>query len=93
MKRFMPILILPLALMGCVVIEPVPGPGTPVEDACGASGLQGLVGQHSRVLRTMRFAGPVRIVEFGMAVTMDYSAERLNIWLDEDGFIDRVTCG
>ncbi len=91
MKHFMPILILPLAVMGCVIIEPVPA--DPVENACGASGLQGLVGQHSRVLRTIRFAGPVRIIEFGMAVTMDYSAERLNIWLDEDGFIDRVTCG
>ena len=93
MKHFMPNLILPLVLMGCVVIEPPPGPGTPVEDACGASELQGLVGQHSRILRSMRFAGPLRVIEFDMAVTMDYSAERLNIWLDEDRFIDRVTCG
>jgi Peptidase inhibitor I78 family len=96
MKHFLSplILTLPLALMACVMIEPVPGgPLDPATDACGASGLQGLVGQHARVLNTMRFAVPVRVIEAGMAVTMDYSAERLNIWLDEDRFIERVTCG
>ena len=86
-----------LALVACVVV-PLPSVGgggtTPApEDACGASGLQGLVGQPSAVLQTMRFAGPVRIIEPNMAVTMDYSAARLNIWLNGAGRIDRVTCG
>lgn len=86
-----------LALASCVVV-PLPSVGgggaTPApEDACGASGLQGLVGQSSAVLQTMRFAGPVRIIEPNMAVTMDYSAARLNIWLNSAGRIDRVTCG
>ncbi|MES2665383.1 MAG: I78 family peptidase inhibitor [Pseudomonadota bacterium] len=85
-----------LALAACVVVPlPTGGGGvTPApEDACGASGLQGLVGQPSAVLQTMRFAGPLRIIEPDMAVTMDYSAARLNIWLNSAGRIDRVTCG
>jgi hypothetical protein len=83
-----------LGLAACVpVAEEVPMPTTPVEDACGASGLQGLVGQPRSVLATMKFAGPVRIIEPGMAVTMDYSAERLNIVIGETGWIESVSCG
>jgi hypothetical protein len=68
-------------------------PALPPDDACGAPGLQGLVGQPRRVLETMTFAGPVRVIEPGMAVTMDYSPNRLNIELDDEGTITRVTCG
>ena len=83
------VLALALALAGCV--EPVPD--LPPADACGAPGLQGLVGQPRSVLATMKFAGPVRVIEPGMAVTMDYSPNRLNIELDAAGRITRVTCG
>lgn len=88
------LLALPVALMGCVP-EPEP-PVTdpaPVEDACGASGLQELIGQSAKKLEVMRFAHPVRIIRPGMAVTMDYSAERLNIEVDAAERITRVTCG
>lgn len=84
-------LTLPLLLAACVV-EPVP-PAEPVEDACGAAALQGLVGQPRSVLETMRFGQTTRIIEPGMAVTMDYQAARLNIWIAESGRIERVTCG
>jgi Peptidase inhibitor I78 family len=33
------------------------------------------------------------VIQYGMAVTMDYSATRLNIWLDRRDVIERVTCG
>ena len=62
-------------------------------DTCGASALSGLVGQDRKVLETMKFGGPVRIIEPGMAVTMDYMESRLNISVDEAGRIDRVSCG
>lgn len=79
-----------LALAGCVIEDPVlPAP----DNLCGASELQGLVGQPQSVLQTMRFAGPVRVIQPGMAVTMDYLAERLNFWIAEDGRIESVTCG
>lgn len=93
--RFSAILFaLPLALMGCVPEPepPVTNP-TPVEDACGASALQDLVGQSAKKLEVMRFAKTVRIIRPGMAVTMDYSAERLNIEINEAEVITRVSCG
>ena len=65
----------------------------PVEDTCGASVLSGLVGQNRSVLQTMKFATTVRIIEPGMAVTMDYVENRLNIEVDEAGVISRVSCG
>ena len=88
------LLALPVALMGCV---PEPAPPavnpTPAEDACGASGLQDLIGQSAKKLEVMRFAHPVRILRPGMAVTMDYSAERLNIEVDAAERITRISCG
>lgn len=92
-----PAIALTLALSGCVVAAPPqpdgPLPPEPSPDACGASGLQGLVGQSDRVLRTMRFSQPVRVIRPGMAVTMDYSPFRLNIETDRAGRIMRVYCG
>jgi hypothetical protein len=93
--RFSPLLlVLPLALIGCVPepAPPVTDP-TPMEDACGASGLQDLVGQSAKKLEVMRFAHTVRIIRPGMAVTMDYSAERLNIEINAAEVISRVNCG
>jgi hypothetical protein len=80
----------PLLLAGCV--EPAPVPGDPGGN-CGAAELQYLVGQPGVVLDGMRFSQDVRVVEFGMAVTMDFNPERLNIWLDQRDVIERVTCG
>ncbi len=77
-------------LSACVA--PVP-PVDPGPDACGASELQYLVGKPGVVLDGMRFSQDVRVIQPGMAVTMDYSATRLNIWLDRRDVIERVTCG
>ena len=84
-----------LALSACVpVVDPGPVvPELPPDDACGAPGLQGLVGQNRSVLQTMKFGVPTRVIEPGMAVTTDYSPTRLNIELDDRGTIIRVTCG
>ncbi|WP_284326788.1 I78 family peptidase inhibitor [Cypionkella aquatica] len=87
-SRFL--LVLPLALMACMPEEPA----TPsAEAACGADQLQTLVGQSAKVLETMRFGQTVRIIRPGMAVTMDYAAERLNINIDAAEVITRVNCG
>lgn len=90
--RFM-ILCMPLALMACVdPMLPPEGP-FPIEAACGADQLQDLVGQRASRLETMRFAGPVRIIRPGMAVTMDYLPNRLNIYIDDFERIAEVKCG
>lgn len=85
------ILALALGLAACV--EPAPEPAPMPEDACGAGALQGLVGQSATVLDTMKFAGPVRILRPGMAVTMEFSPARLNILVDGREMIERVSCG
>lgn len=79
-----------ILLAACVEPPPV---AMPAEDACGAAGLQGLVGQPATVLQTMRFGVQTRIIRPGMAVTMDYRADRLNIEIDAAEVIARVACG
>ena len=93
MKSGVVALILCGSLVGCVPVpEAPPALPAPVEDACGAAGLQGLVGQPARILQTMRFGVETRIIRPGMAVTMDYRPERLNIDIDANEQIIRVYC-
>lgn len=89
--RIAPIIALMLApaLAACVM----PEPDDPLADACGASALQGLVGQPAQVLAAMTFAQPLRVIRPGQPVTMDYSPARLNIEIDASEKISRVSCG
>ena len=96
MPRYAAVLMaLPLLAALAACVDPAPGlpPAPPTDEACGAPTLQWLVGQDRKVLETMKFAQPTRVIEPGMAVTMDYNPARLNIWLNEAGRIDKVTCG
>lgn len=79
-----------ILLAACVDDAPV---AMPDADACGAAALQTLVGQPASVLETMRFGVETRIIRPGMAVTMDYRADRLNIEIDAGEVIARVVCG
>jgi hypothetical protein len=94
MARLVPILAA-LLLTACETTSNpiVSGPAAPVENACGAADLQSLVGQNASVVEGMRFSQPMRLLRPGMAVTMDYSAERLNIQVNEVEVIEAVTCG
>ena len=88
------VFLLPLAVSACVVPVTPPGGGDMGgADSCGAGALQGLVGQPESVLQGMRFSQPVRVIGFGMPVTMDYAPGRLNIEMGPDGRIARVWCG
>jgi hypothetical protein len=96
MKRWVMMAVLPV-LAACVqqtdprfLGPPIPAPGV---DACGAAELQDMVGKPRRVLETIRFAVPVRIIEPGQPVTADFSESRLNILLDEAGIITEIRCG
>lgn len=70
-----------------VVIDP------PAASSCGADAMQSLVGKSAKVLETMKFGVVTRIIRPDMGVTMDYVAERLNIEIDKDERIIRVSCG
>ena len=89
------LLLLPMLLVvGCtpdLPVSPVPPPDQ--SGQCGAANIQRLVGQPARVLETMTFAPPTRIIRPGQAVTMDYAPNRLNIEIDESERIARVYCG
>ncbi|MDP2738635.1 MAG: I78 family peptidase inhibitor [Pseudorhodobacter sp.] len=80
------------ACMGEVQTPPTNGADADA-DACGASSLQALLGKPESVLKDMIFAGPLRVIHPGQAVTMDYSAARLNGEIDAAGLIARVNCG
>jgi len=41
----------------------------------------------------MTFPAPMRVIRPGMAVTLDYSEERLNITVDKKNRISDVYCG
>jgi hypothetical protein len=86
-----------LAAAACVpVSDPYPGDPGPVQDSvnqCGALDLQYLVGAPASELDRMRFNKPVRVIYPDTAVTMDYSADRLNFEVDRTGRITRVNCG
>ncbi|NHB77905.1 I78 family peptidase inhibitor [Rhodobacter calidifons] len=80
-------LALAAGLTGCVAAE------EPDHDACGADGMQALVGQSRDVLAGMALPSGTRLITPGMAITEDYSARRLNIDLGPDGRIRRLWCG
>lgn len=83
-----------VTLVGCAEPRPDPRPDPVDPGTCGADQLQFLVGQNEGVLAAMTFrAGTVRVIRPGMAVTMDYRSDRLNLELDRTGRIVRVFCG
>lgn len=79
-------LALTLALAACVA-------GEPQQNACGADGMQDLVGKDQAVLAAMSLPQGTRIITPGMAVTEDYSASRLNIDIDARDRIAGLWCG
>lgn len=93
MKLAFPLLLCAPLLLSACVMEPVPMPPPDPQASCGADQLQYLVGRTGVVLDGMRFSQDVRVIQHGMAVTMDYSPTRLNFWLDRRDVIERVTCG
>lgn len=89
MKHMVIALVAPLALAACLAEEPA---AMPEDDACGASALQHLVGQPKSVLDGMTFAPGTRILPPDAAMTMDFRPDRLNIFIDENGLIERLQC-
>ena len=91
-----------LALSACAV-GPMPPPPPPDElpprsspdaDECGATALQGLVGQDRARAPSSRPGRPVRVFARGDAVTMDFNPYRLNVEHQPGGGrILRVYCG
>lgn len=77
-----------LGLVGLAACEPVPPP-LPV--ACDDS-YASLVGSNIGAV-TLPSTLPHRIITPGMAVTEDFNPDRLNVYVDDKGWIARVDCG
>ena len=91
--------ILAVPLAACATVEP------PIQDhgvtpgyTCSDAMLGQFVGQQAtQALGTemLRVSGSrtIRWVRPGMAVTMDFSPQRLTVHLDSAGRVERATCG
>lgn len=100
MRSLIAVAALGIGLAGCATTEEkgLDASGNDVRYACDATRVQGLIGQTATQAlgteavrgsgsRTMRWISP------GMAVTMDYRTDRLNIHLDGQNRVTRIDCG
>lgn len=81
---------------------PAVDPPTPPQDAtampkCDSTNIQQFVGQQRSAeleQKMLQVSGAtlVRWAEFGTAVTMEFRADRLTAFLDEQGRINRISC-
>jgi hypothetical protein len=75
-----------------------PAEGAPERGSCDAAAARTLVGRRATealVTEAQHLTGArrVRSIRPGMMVTMDYSAERLNIHIGPDDKVERFVCG
>ncbi len=74
-------------------------PATPPSaTACNAEAVQAFVGRAATgdtvdAARLAAGAELVRVIKPGQMVTLDYRSERLNLYLDAAGAVERVSCG
>lgn len=87
-------------LAGCDMVEMAPPAGEmpanmppAAEDTCGAAGFADLIGQPRSAAETAALPVDARIVGPDDAVTMDFNPERLNVLLNDNNLVDRLTCG
>ncbi|MDT8757961.1 I78 family peptidase inhibitor [Sphingomonas psychrotolerans] len=93
-------LLLPLALLatGACRYDNAPEAAPPPPGKCVADGLGSLTGKarsEAVAKEALRLSGAknLRWIAPGMAVTMDYREDRLNLNVDEKGKILRAHCG
>ncbi len=85
----------PLSLAACSYERPAPV--DPIRE-CNADRVQPLVGREAKpqvIERAKQRSGArtVRVIKPGMAVTMDYRSDRLNVELDDVNTIKALRCG
>ncbi len=99
MKRFA---VIAVALAGCTsnAAAPVAETMPPVvaDDGCGGSRVVDLVGKPMSEaveadVRQRSGAKSVRVIRPGMAVTMDFRPDRLNVDVDEKNVVTGIRCG
>lgn len=91
---FRPLVVLTPALLVLVACMPAPMPTVPAPaDSCGARALQHLVGTPLSTFNPGSIKGPVRVLAPGSMMTMDHRPDRVNIYHNARGVVEKVTCG
>lgn len=96
-------LLMRAALLALVLVSacaaqqpPTPTPGTADEataaDTCGASRFRHLIGTQASAIDRSTLPPRARVIMPGQMVTMDFSAERLNIQVAPDGRVTTLRC-
>lgn len=89
--------VLPMLALGACAMTAANDPqvGEGVCDASRADALVGQAGTSELGARALAATGArgLRWIRPGMAVTMDYRSDRLNIHLDAQNRVERITCG
>jgi len=95
-------IVLVAALLGSVACTPVEMRGetpaaAPVDSACNADSLGDLVGKRASdaradVMQTRSGARTLRWIAPNTATTKDFRVDRLNVYVDAKGRIERFTC-
>ena len=95
MKRLWPLVLLAACSFAAPPVVPTQVPAVPdaAADTCGARPFEGLIGQPATALERLLIMQPIRILRPLDPVTEDYSAARLNIYIDGAERIGRLTCG
>lgn len=82
-----------MVLAGCQIDPAPPAVGEiPGPDECGRQAWLQAIGKNIDTLDIPQ-GKPLRIIRPGMAVTLDYFPERLNIHVDDKGRVLDVNCG
>lgn len=92
-----PAMLAPLMVAACSTV-PTDGAGPPLSGSCRNEGLSAYVGQNATPEtggEIMRKSGArvLRWVPKGAIITMEFSADRVTIYLDANNKIERVNCG
>ena len=91
--------VMALALAACATTPPPPTePGPPVAGPCNAQGARWAIGQAATPeaverIRVDTGSRVARVIHPGQAVTMDFSAERVNVHVNDRVAITSITCG
>lgn len=97
---------LPLALAACAPVPeplplPLPDPNIDLTpglndkepDTCHATDYAYLVGQPESVLPTAGITKTYRVITPGAIITQEYSAQRIDVRVDDLGIITALSCG
>jgi hypothetical protein len=94
MRPLFTVPLLCLSLAACIPMPPTAEPTSLADlSQCGGNALHVLVGQPATTLPDRGGWGTLRVIKPGMMVTMDYSASRLNVHVDDADRILALDCG